>query len=513
MFGIKDRNYLYIAILYSVLTISYILSEFIITGNQFGVPLDDTWIHFRFAENFAHGHFFEYNIGEPTPGTTSPFWVIILSIPFLISHKLILPFSYIVGSLFFLLIGLEIYRLSIKLGFEKKYALLISVLTMLAGRLAWSSLSGMEITLFCYLTIVIFKTHLNEITQNRIKIVTGLLLGLAAVTRPETYLLALIYYILTIVLFRKVLKQNLTNLLLSLAVFAALILPYPIFCYTITGKFVPSTFEGQSAGLRIIPHFVYIVETGKLFFKENAIVLLLWIVSSVYFMIKLLVKKTENKFILIYLWVILLPLVSAFIAPNWRHHGRYLIPLIPFINIVSINILRKIVSALEGKGTRIHRIAVKAIPFVIVLFSLNYTIVFAFTLGWNVDNINNQQVKIANWINSNLTDEAALGMNDIGAITYITEKKTIDMSGLVTPEVLRFQKMSEEDGNMNLLRLLKKNDVNYIIVYPDWFEYLFKHYSSSFEQVYSSRLEKNTICGGIEMFVYKINWDKINIKL
>jgi len=243
MFRTNDRNYLYILILYAVLTISYLISEFVITGHQFGAPLDDTWIHFRFAENFAKGHFFEFNIGTPTPGTTSPFWVIILSIPFLISSKLILPFSYIIGSVFFLLVGIETYRLSNKLGFEKKYALLISVLTLLAGRLAWSSLSGMEITLFCYLTVIIVKTHLGEIEHNKIKIVTGLLLGLAAVTRPETYLLAVIYYLLTVIFLRKVIKQNLVNLVLSLLVFTVIILPYPIFSYAVKGNFLPSTFE------------------------------------------------------------------------------------------------------------------------------------------------------------------------------------------------------------------------------------------------------------------------------
>lgn len=511
MFRTNDRNYLYIVILYAVLTISYLICEYIITGHQFGVPLDDSWIHFRFAENFAHGHFFEYNIGEPTPGTTSPFWVIVLSIPFLISHKLILPFSYIIGSLFFLLTGIEVYRLSNKLGFEKKYSLLISVLTLLAGRLAWSSLSGMEITLFCCLTVIIVKIHLKELEQNKINIVTGLLLGLAAITRPETYLFAGLYYILSIILLRKALKQNFIHLVLSVLVFAVIVIPYPVFSYSITGKFLPSTFEGQSAGFNFLPHFVYLVETGKLFFKENVIILILWIISSVYFTVNLVKSKADKKFILIYLWVILLPIISSFIAPNWRHHGRYLIPLIPFINIVSIDILRKAVTVLEGKGTKFYRLAGKAIPFILAVFSLNYTVIFALTLGWNVDNINNQQVKIANWINANLPDESAFAMNDIGAITFITKKKTVDMAGLVTPEVFKFQKMSYEEGSKNLLRLLKQNNVNYIIVYPDWFEYLMEHYSKAFVQEYSAKLEINTICGGIEMFVYKINWDKINL--
>ncbi len=511
MFGTNDRNYLYIAILYAVLTISYLLSEYVITGHQFGVPLDDTWIHFRFAENFAHGHFFEYNIGEPVPGTTSPFWVIILSIPFLISSKLTLFFALLVASIFYFLTSIEIYRLSKKLGFKENYALLISVLTLLAGRLAWSSLSGMEITLFCYLTVIIVKNNINEWENKKINIVTGLLLGLAVITRPEAYLLALIYYALTLILMGKTIKKNIFHFVLSVLVFLAVIIPYPIFSYAVTGKLLPSTFEGQSAGLRFLPDTTFLIETGKLFFKDNVLILILWMISAVYFIISLIRRKIDKRFILIYLWVILLPLISAFVAPNWRHHGRYLIPLIPFINIVSIDILQKFINVLEEKGTKLFRFAGKAIPFILILFSLNYTVIFCLTLGWNVDNINSQQVKIACWINKNLPDETSLGTNDIGAITYITKKKVIDMAGLVTPVVFKFQKLSFEEGSKSLLKLLKKNNVNYIIVYPDWFEYLMEHYSYALEQVYSARLEKNTICGGIEMFVYKINWDKINL--
>ena len=190
-------------------------AEFIITGNQFGAPLDDTWIHFRFAENFAHGHFFEYNIGDPTPGTTSPLWVVILSIPFLISRSLIIPYSLLIGSLFFLFACFEVYKISLKLNFNPNYALLITLLTVMNGRLLWSSLSGMEITLFIWLTLLIARIHLSEIEKNKINIYTGIILGLAALTRPETYLFGLLYYFASIILLRKSLKQNLFPLIIS----------------------------------------------------------------------------------------------------------------------------------------------------------------------------------------------------------------------------------------------------------------------------------------------------------
>jgi len=511
MFRTNDRNYLYLVTLYIVLTISYLVSEFIITGRQFGVPLDDTWIHFRFAENFAHGHFFEYNIGEPTPGTTSPFWVIVLSIPFLISPRLILLFSLIAGSVFFLLTGLETYRLGKRLGFNDSYAFFIAVLTLFAGRLAWSSLSGMEITFFTYLTVIIIKIHLGELEQNKISIVTGLLLGLAVITRPEAYLLALIYYVLTVILLRKSIKKNIAHLVLSIMVFALIIIPYPLFCYQLTGKFLPSTFEGQNAAFNFLPNITFLVETGKLFVRDNVIIFLLWLWASVYFIVNLVKRKADSKFILIYLWVILLPVVSSFVAPNWRHHGRYLIPIIPFINIVSIDILQKSGRYIQEKYTKFSKFAFEITPVVLMFFSITGTIIFALSLGWNVENINDQQVKIGRWINRSLQDEKVLGMNDIGAITFVTKKRIVDMEGLVTPEIFKLRKLSIEQSNKALLKLLKQNNVNYIIIYPGWYDYLMEHYSGALESVYSAKLEHNTICGGPEMFVYKIHWDKLNL--
>ena len=511
MFRNIDKHILTIVLLYIALQIVYIITEYQITGQQFGVPLDDVWIHFRFAENFAGGNFYQYNIGEPTPGTTSPLWVIILSIPFLISSNLFLFYALFVSSVFFLLALIELYRLCLSLGFDGVYSLFITLLTMLSGRLLWSSLSGMEITLFCLLSVLIFRNHLKEVETGKITIATGLLLGIAANTRPETYLLAGIYYLTSLMLLRGNLKENASRFLSSFVIFAALLVPYPVFSYIHTGGFLPSTYEGQVGIFKFIPNFTYLVETGKLFVKDNLLIVFLWFIAMGYFVYTVFTKKIDKKFLLINLWVILLPLVSSVAAPNWRHHGRYLIPLIPFINIVSIYILRKIHQYFRNKEFKKYILLRKATIALVLIFSINSAVIFASALGWNVENINSQQVKIGNWLKTNLPGEKAFGMNDIGAIGFFTDKYVVDMAGLVTPDVFKFQKMSYEDGAKALLKFLKSKDVNYIIIYPDWYEYIMENYSKSFEQVYSARLTNNTICGGIEMFVYKINWDKINL--
>ena len=511
MFKNTDKHILTIVILYIIIQAAYLITEYSIAGGTFGAPLDDVWIHFRFAENFAHGHFYQYNPGEPTPGTTSPLWVIVLSLPFLFSQNFIIPYALFAGSLFFLLALIQLYKLCLKLGFDGIYSLLITLITMFAGRLLWSSLSGMEITLFILLSIIIIENHLKEISTGKIMAVNGLLLGLAANTRPETYLFAGLYYLTTLWLLRSSIRQNLPKLILSAGIFILLVMPYPVFCYVYTGGFLPNTYEGQVGSAKYLPNFTYIIESSKIFIKDNFIVFMLWGLSAVYFIRSIIKRKVDNNFLLINLWIFLLPLISSFIAPNWRHHGRYLIPLIPFINISAIFILRKLYLYYStGRHSRAE--LYRKIAFALILIaSINSGIMFAGVLGWNVENINDQQGKIAEWLAKNLPDEKAFGMNDIGIITFKTKKYVVDMAGLVTPEVFRFQKMSYEDGSKALFRFLKNKGVNYIIIYPDWFEYIMANYSGAFTHVHSQKLEKNTICGGIEMFVYKINWDKINL--
>ena len=510
---LKDRNYIYIFSAFILLTLVYLISEYIITGRHFGVPLDDTWIHFRFAENFAKGYFFQYNIGEPVPGSTSPLWVIILSIPFLISSKIYLPASYILGSFFFLLAIIEIYKLSLKIGLSKNYSLLVTLLTLLCGRLLWSSLSGMEITLFCYLTLLIVRKHLYEIEIEKVNISTGILLGLSIAVRPESYLFAFIYYVVTILLLRKSLKLNLRNIILSLIIFIIIILPYPLFSYFTTGSFLPTTFKGKSGALRFIPSIEYLRETGKLFFKDNVFILLLWITGMLSFIVSIFKKNIEKKYLLINLWIFLLPVISSFIAPNWLHHGRYLIPLIPFINIVVIYIFVTGFGYFNNKAVKSIGLFKTIFVSLLILLTLFSTFTYAKKLSWNTENINDQQVEIANWVNKNIPDEKCLGVNDAGAITFLTGKKIVDIEGLITPEMLSVHEMKDTAaGDIKILRYLKKENVNYLIIYREWYNRLVNDYHEYLEKVHSAYLNNNTICGEAEMIVYKIHWEKNPLK-
>jgi hypothetical protein len=233
-----------IILLFILLQAAYLLTEYNITGHQFGVPLDDVWIHFRYAENFAVGNFFHYNPGEPTPGTTSPVWVALLSIPFLFSPNLIIPFALFLSSIFFLYAVLELFDLSLGLGINRDSSMLVALLTMLAEGLHGHAFRNGNYT-FVLACILVFKNHVKEIERGKLLISTGLLLGIACISRPEAYLLALIYYTISVLLLRKTLKENLKSLVSSLIIFIIIILPYPLFCYYTIGEFIPNTYHAR----------------------------------------------------------------------------------------------------------------------------------------------------------------------------------------------------------------------------------------------------------------------------
>jgi hypothetical protein len=211
---------------------------------------------------------------------------------------------------------------------------------------------------------------------------------------------------------------------------------------------------------------------------------------------------------LIFLWVILLPLAMSILIPNWRHHVRYMIPLIPFINFLSLYMLLNFLNLKSFERVKSIVLSKKSVLSLLIIVSLVYYTVYAVALGKNTDNINSQQVKLANWVKDNVDINETLALNDVGAITFINKYRIIDMAGLITPEILNYRKYNWDDNLDSINYLLKKNNVSYIIIYDGWFEKYLDRYGNTLTYITSAVLEDNTICGGIEMKVYKTNFNR-----
>lgn len=487
-----------------------------------GVPLDDTWIHFQFAENFTKGFFFQYNPGEPTAGTTSPLYVIVLGAFSLIAKNFIVS-SIILSAAFHLLSCIFIYKISLLVfngefsplkkvneqNFSPKFiSLLVALLTVFAGRLTWAAMSGMETTMFTFFCTAGIYYHIKDLSKSKFTLAPTILFALATVSRPEGFLLFALYFLNVIITVIKKggLKTNLVKIILSVLIFSAVTLPYLIFSYNISGHFFPNTFRGQGGGLKFIPDFEYLRIATIYFFRDNFATGLLFFLSIVFYFSNLKRYFKEFKNVnLIFLWIIFLPLVSSLLIPNWRHHVRYMIPLIPFINLAAVYFFTIILNKENFIADFINKR--KKIAWTFPAMSLIYFVVYAVALGKNTGNINDQQVKLAEWVNVNVGRNETIALNDIGAITFINKNRVIDVAGLITPKMLDYRDYYGKENVDSVNYLLKKNNVSYIIIYDEWFkEYLDVH-RKDLTFITSAILDNNTICGGIEMKVYKTNFN------
>ncbi len=520
-----NKNILYISAACIFSCAFFLTFEYIFTGGQMGVPLDDTWIHFQFADNFAKGYFYQYNIGEYTAGTTSPLYVIVLGITSLVINNFIVS-SVLLSSLFYILSCIYIYKISL-LIFKSEHSplkyfpgrsinaeyisLLIALLTAFTGRIVWSALSGMETTMFIFFCIIGVYFHIKNLQSSNYNLLPSLFLSLAAVSRPEGYLLYLLYVLDVLANFikDKSLKTNLLKVILSVILFSAITLPYLFFSYSISGNFFPNTFRGQGGGFSLIPNFNYLRIAVIYFFRDNFIVGILYLFSFYFYIAHIKDLRGKMKDLnLVFLWTLVLPLAMSILIPNWRHHVRYLIPLLPFVNLIAVYLLLSILNSNRFEKLKSRVTAKRYLLSLVIVVSLVYYVVYAVAIGRNTDNINNQQVKLAYWVKENVGQNETIALNDIGAIKFINKNRVIDMAGLITPEILKYRTYTWNDNLDSINYLLKKNNVSYIIIYDHWFSEYLNKYENTLTYVTSAVLEDNTICGGIEMKVYKTNFNR-----
>jgi hypothetical protein len=123
--------------------------------------------------------------------------------------------------------------------------------------------------------------------------------------------------------------------------------------------------------------------------------------------------------------------------------------------------------------------------------------------AWNVDNINQMQVALGRWAVEHTPSDAVLALNDIGAITYISERPVVDLAGLVTPEIIPLLRVPDRDAR--LLDFMAAQDVEVVMIFPNWFPGLAAR-NDVLEPVHEVTLERNTICGSEAMVVYRAHW-------
>lgn len=537
---------------------TFLISEYLITKGHINVPLDDVYIHFEFSRNLVNGKGFSFIPGNPTPGSTSPLWTILLAIPyiFLKNHILI---SKLLSAFFYIASGILTYLYCNHFFKKKSLSLTAAIMFLLTGRFAWSALSGMEITSF---TTFLLLFLLVNIKRKPIYL-QSFILGVASLLRPEGYILFVFFIFSELIInFKKYNNNNsILKIINSILLYTLIIIPYLTFSYKTTGNILPNTFYAQSISsysviFRIKLAFLYLFRFLYLIFTDNPIIAI-GIPYGIYNIFRYIKQKNLNYLVFI-LITLGFPLIESIIAPNLRHHGRYIMPFIPIYTLIGFYGLNQYFSLIKKQITQfmsllilnlviiitisylffdkkifltisiimlmlmsllIFTIANKFKLFIknvirkkeIIYISLSFIYLFillgnwAYTFGYNVKNINDMHVKIGYWIKENTSCEDQIALHDIGAITYISQRNIIDMVGLVSSDVLTVLKgTTKENREEPLWNYLKNKKPEYIIIIPSWYPNISQ--KKELTEVFRIELDKYTIVDG-EMVIYKTDFE------
>lgn len=472
-------------------------------------PLDDSWIHMQFARNLAEGRGFSYNPGVPVSGSTAPLWTLALGGTFAVlgSHPVLAKALGIAATLGTAWVA---GRLALIWAGRHDAAILASVLVALTGPMVWGALSGMEVALAALLVTATFVLHARGRAW-----AAGGALGLAALARPEAVLLLPLFWLAGPLTARRALAWGLPV--------AGCLAPWVAFNLGTTGTPLPATAAAKIEG-GLLGYLAGVREplrttlAGRPWQFETEWAHWLWRVDALLPLLLLpglwWLGRHVGRAALAPASVLLLhPLAMALLAPYRApsfQEGRYSIHLLPLALVVAIAPLTSLFSLSPKGGERRERgarwLRARAgwIAFAALLIGAVAALPSAATrYGWAVQNIEAMQVHLGHWVASHTPPTARVGLNDVGAIAYISRREVVDVMGLVTPAIIPFRR----DGEMGVLRYLEHACPDYLIVFPAWFPTI-SAMAERFHPVYRVRLAHNEVAGADELVVYETVWSR-----
>ncbi len=463
------------ALLSIIAGLMYVLPMKSVIG-VFGFPLDDPWIHLNFARNLADLGSYSYFKNEmATSGSTSPLYTFFAAMLWKISHDEFFA-SYTLGILFLALSSFYLYKLSL-VFFEKEHWLAIGATAafILTGRIDAIAVSGMETTLFiCILLATLYYYLTNK--QILFAVFTALLLW----ARPDG--LIMIGAIAVHFLYRNYIEKgdkifekgkssiSLKSFFTPGIILFILVAGYVLFNQALSGSFFPNTFVAKLKyyGGGSKPEYL----TDALKFYSSSVLgvfIAFFSVAFISMLVNLVRRKKIECFIPI-LFVIGMIVAYWIELPFLFQDGRYLIPTIPFF----------IVAGVWGMREFFQWLLLFLPSSFIKKFGNVFTvslIILALIIGaakWNSRRkdyydvcryIYDRQVTTAHWIKQNTAESSIIATHDIGAIGFYSDRRIVDMVGLVSPQMI------ENIGDLKkLTEFIKSQHTTHIAVLRNWFE-------------------------------------------
>lgn len=460
---------------------------------RMGFPLDDAWIHQTYARNIAQTGEWAFIPGQPSAGSTAPWWSLMLSTAYAARINPYL-WTYLVGAC-----GLALMAICGEFLFKwlcpqfKNRLPMAGIFLAVEWHMVWAGASGMETIVQAGIITGCFAFLARAMQNGKTGyyLATGALAGVSIWFRPDGVTLLgpiLFCAILTVSPVRLRARRSLA----ALAGAAIFVVPYLFFNLNLAGSIWPNTFyakQAEYAAQLTIPLMERITSIFSLPLIGAGLLLL---PGALYFT-WLMGRKRDILGLSLLLWWVGYSLIYVLRLPVIYQHGRYLMPAMPVFWLMG----------LAGTVWGMQNLAVNAkwrrrlTLFVAVLIA---AVNFSFyglgvqTYREDVAIIETEMVDTAKWIEQNTPPEALIAAHDIGALGYFSDRSLVDLAGLVSPEVIPFIRDESQ-----LESYLNQTNIDYLVTFPEWYPQLIRRG----EVVYTSPGQFAPEAGGENMVVYR----------
>jgi hypothetical protein len=435
-----------------------------------GFPLDDAWIHQTYARNLATLGQWAVVPGQPSAGSTSPLWSLLLSLGYFLG----IPYAgwtYGLGILASGLTGWTAVRLS-RAMFPTRGWLgwLAGLGCILEWHMAWAAVSGMETSLYTWLALLAvylwLMTDRQPATAANHWALVGLAGGLLALTRPEGLLLVALLGLATGWELRSTPRRWVSAWLAMAGGLALPMLPYLLFHYATTGLPLPNTFYAKQqeyrALLELYPVWQRWLATLGIPLVGAQVLLVPGFVFGLGRCCSGSVSPAARRGVwLLGSWFLAHLTLYALRLPVVYQHGRYEMPVIPALILVGVagtaQLLERI--AWPRLANLLQRVTLIAGGLLCLAFLVIGGQAYAADVGF----IQGEMVATARWLDEQTPPGSLIAAHDIGAVSYFTRRPLLDLAGLVSPQVIPF--MSEPG---QLLNYMQTQGAAYVVFFPDW---------------------------------------------
>jgi hypothetical protein len=419
------------------------------------MPLDDTYIHFQYARQWAAGQPMTYYPGDPpTSGATSLLYAPLLALGYAAGFGgwSLACWALGIGALAFFGSAWLVYLIGRASPLAEEpggagYALALALAYAVTGPFVWAALSGMETALFLFCTLLTFYAAQQD--RFRLTVTAG---TLAVLTRPEGVIVAALA-VLALGARRQWpgdwpgrLRRAMP---LALPVVAALI--QPTINWAATGSASAAGMQAKSLLANTgAPLSERLADVASFFGRMWGELLVGRSADFGTFTSPLLAPaalgallagtwlawrgRRVNAAVVALAATLALTAAVATLDTAFWHFKRYQLPVMALFYPATAWAARGLGDGLAARGG--WRAWRWALPALVLIPSALTALSFARYYGENIAVVRDQQVPMARWARANLpaeSEEPRIGAHDVGLMGYFSERPLYDVVGLTLP--------------------------------------------------------------------------------